>query len=221
MTDETLSQLTAIMRRIRGLSVPAGSDYGHGEIAALSKEALELLEHPEDKFEVFRLRRTVRNQQEALRHWRVQSDADAAAIRRLENQIIFAHSVNGALTVALECEKEKRNELVRALELAGIRLGILTARMRACHEETGMHALLDEAEMFCAEARAAANLNAPGTPGPNQGDHVEGHKPETIPPEHPEPPAKPQPPVQPMGDGDPLPDPPPPDPPGPDDSSKA
>jgi hypothetical protein len=42
-----------------------------------------------------------------------------------------------------------------ALRLAAVRLEILTDRMRACHEETGKHELLDEAESFCAEARAA------------------------------------------------------------------
>lgn len=42
-----------------------------------------------------------------------------------------------------------------ALQLAAIRLEILTGRMRACHEETRAHELLAEAEMFCTEARQA------------------------------------------------------------------
>lgn len=45
--------------------------------------------------------------------------------------------------------------LTRAMELAAVRLEILTSRMRACHEETGKHELLEEAEAFCREARAA------------------------------------------------------------------
>lgn len=45
--------------------------------------------------------------------------------------------------------------LEEALRLAAVRLEILTSRMRGCHEETGKHALLGEAEMFCQEARAA------------------------------------------------------------------
>jgi hypothetical protein len=42
----------------------------------------------------------------------------------------------------------------RALEMAAVRLEILTGRMRACREETGQHDLIDEAEAFCLEARA-------------------------------------------------------------------
>lgn len=44
-------------------------------------------------------------------------------------------------------------ELLAALELAAVRLEILTARLRGCHEETGRHQLLPEAEAFCLEAR--------------------------------------------------------------------
>ena len=51
--------------------------------------------------------------------------------------------------------------LERALELAAIRLGIAAGRMRACHEETGQHELLDEIEMFEAEARAALRATTP------------------------------------------------------------
>lgn len=39
-----------------------------------------------------------------------------------------------------------------ALKLCKVRLEILTGRMRGCHEETGKHELLDEAQMFCDEA---------------------------------------------------------------------
>lgn len=49
--------------------------------------------------------------------------------------------------------------LERELEHAAVRLEILTGRMRACHEETGNHGLLDEAEMFCKEARAALEFD--------------------------------------------------------------
>ena len=45
--------------------------------------------------------------------------------------------------------------LEAALRLAATRLEILTGRMRGCHEETGKHELLDEAEAFCDEARKA------------------------------------------------------------------
>ena len=46
--------------------------------------------------------------------------------------------------------------LRRALELAAVRLEILTGRMRACHEETGNHGLLQlEAVPFGEEAREA------------------------------------------------------------------
>ncbi len=45
-----------------------------------------------------------------------------------------------------------------ALRLAAVRLEILTDRMRGCHAETGKHELLDEAEMFCREARAALEV---------------------------------------------------------------
>lgn len=54
--------------------------------------------------------------------------------------------------VDLEARKAK---LEYALELAATRLEILTGRMRACHAETGRHQLLDEAELFSAEAKAA------------------------------------------------------------------
>lgn len=42
-----------------------------------------------------------------------------------------------------------------ALELAAIRLQIMEGRARGCHEETGNHELMEEAEMFTAEAREA------------------------------------------------------------------
>jgi hypothetical protein len=45
--------------------------------------------------------------------------------------------------------------LRRELELAAVRLEILTGRMRGCHEETGRHELIEEAEAFCVETRAA------------------------------------------------------------------
>ncbi len=45
--------------------------------------------------------------------------------------------------------------LVKGLEVAATRLQILTDRMRGCHEETGKHELLDEAQAFADEAKAA------------------------------------------------------------------
>ena len=52
-----------------------------------------------------------------------------------------------------------------ALELAAVRLEILTGRMRACHQETGKHELMDEAESFCREARAALQPFLPARGG--------------------------------------------------------
>ena len=46
---------------------------------------------------------------------------------------------------------ERERRLVEALKLAATRLEILTGRMRAC----GNHELLEEAVMFCEEARAS------------------------------------------------------------------
>lgn len=70
-----------------------------------------------------------------------QSDADAAQIDHL--------------TAENDRLKRENAALREAQRLAAIRLGILTGRMRACHAETGRHELLDEAEMFEQEARAA------------------------------------------------------------------
>jgi len=52
-------------------------------------------------------------------------------------------------------DPEALARLMAALELAATRLEILTDRMRGCHEITGRHELLSEAEAFCTEARAA------------------------------------------------------------------
>lgn len=49
----------------------------------------------------------------------------------------------------------ENRRLRKALDLAATRLGICLGRMRACHEQTRMHALLDEVEMFVDEARAS------------------------------------------------------------------
>ena len=54
-----------------------------------------------------------------------------------------------AAALAGPIERERR--LVEALKLAATRLEILTGRMRAC----GNHELLEEAVMFCEEARAS------------------------------------------------------------------
>lgn len=61
------------------------------------------------------------------------------------------------LLALLAAEREARERMEKALGLAAVRLEILTGRMRACHEETGQHELLDEAEAFCREARTALN----------------------------------------------------------------
>lgn len=45
-------------------------------------------------------------------------------------------------------------KLVAGLKEAATRMEILTARMRGCHEETGKHELLCEADMFCKGARS-------------------------------------------------------------------
>lgn len=50
-------------------------------------------------------------------------------------------------------EHAKRKRLREALQLAAFRLEIAAGRMRACHEETGKHELLDEIELFVTEAR--------------------------------------------------------------------
>ena len=65
----------------------------------------------------------------------------AAAVR-------YVYAVIGGEAVALR----------GALELAAVRLEILTGRMRACHQETGQHELLDEADSFCREAREATRI---------------------------------------------------------------
>ena len=55
----------------------------------------------------------------------------------------------------IEAQQARIVELEGALKLAAVRLEILTGRARACHEVTGMHELMDEAEMFCQEAKQA------------------------------------------------------------------
>ena len=42
---------------------------------------------------------------------------------------------------------------LEAMKLMSVRLEILTGRMRACHEETGRHELMAEAEAFVSEAK--------------------------------------------------------------------
>jgi hypothetical protein len=55
----------------------------------------------------------------------------------------------GGPGICRDCKEEQ------ALIQAATRLEICLGRMRGCHEETGMHELLDEVEMFVAEAKAA------------------------------------------------------------------
>ena len=73
----------------------------------------------------------------------------------------FAKSNDRLRTIATL--RAKLATAVGALEWAAVRLEILTGRMRACHQETGKHELLDEAEAFCGEARSAlTKLEAEG-----------------------------------------------------------
>lgn len=57
-------------------------------------------------------------------------------------------------------------QLLRALELAAIRLGILADRMEGCNDEAvkdgrfPVHELLSEARMFELEARTAAGMES-------------------------------------------------------------
>ncbi len=55
----------------------------------------------------------------------------------------------------LNAQSARISELESAMKLAAIRMEILVDRMRGCHEETGKHQLLDEAQMFVDEAKAA------------------------------------------------------------------
>lgn len=63
--------------------------------------------------------------------------------------------VTGKERCGVNAAEDEIRRLREALRLAGIRLGICADRMRGCHEETGQHELLDEVEMFEAEARQA------------------------------------------------------------------
>lgn len=70
----------------------------------------------------------------------------------------YADSIIAALTSADLEIREKLPEYIVAVRVQDIkllitRMEILTGRMRACHEETGKHELLSEAEAFCEEAK--------------------------------------------------------------------
>jgi hypothetical protein len=74
-------------------------------------------------------------------------------IRKLAARLEAENERLKAEVLALEKAREKQR---RALELAAVRLQILTDRERACHEETGNHELVEvEAQAFADEARAA------------------------------------------------------------------
>lgn len=68
---------------------------------------------------------------------------------------------SGSLIRERDEARAARDALRAALYWASVRLGICLGRMRACHEETGKHELLDEVEMFVAEARAALAAQPP------------------------------------------------------------
>ena len=82
---------------------------------------------------------------------------EEATMRGCDEQDFASDSEPMRLWATLDAEREKVRVLREALWKAAVRLEILTGRMRGCHAETGRHELMDEAEMFCAEARAALN----------------------------------------------------------------
>jgi hypothetical protein len=91
---------------------------------------------------------------------------------RLFQLAVQVNRLQGALDDArARADRAERGgaRLREALRLAAIRLEILTGRMRACHEETGNHELIEEAEMFVEEAKAASSSVAAldGTETPN------------------------------------------------------
>lgn len=82
---------------------------------------------------------------------------------RLSNaQRITVEAVKDRNAALARAEQAEAREAVlrEALRLAAVRLDICTGRMRGCHEKTGNHELLDEAEMFVSEARAALAATA-------------------------------------------------------------
>ena len=72
--------------------------------------------------------------------------------RRMEATATYIVAAQPSAVLALLDEIERLRE---GLKLAALRLRLLTDRMHGCHAETGKHELLDEAEAFCVEARAA------------------------------------------------------------------
>lgn len=59
----------------------------------------------------------------------------------------------GDIEYSLRKESAHWAALLWRVEQMSIRLEILTARMRGCHEDTGHHVLLGEAEAFVAEGK--------------------------------------------------------------------
>jgi hypothetical protein len=49
-------QIRACVEKIRSLTVPAGSDYGHGEVAAIAKEVLDILDSGRDSLDALMAR---------------------------------------------------------------------------------------------------------------------------------------------------------------------
>lgn len=83
----------------------------------------------------------------------------ASRIRELEREVERLTKVNehhrymrANLAPSRDAALADNERLRGALKRASIHLSILTGRMRACHEETKRHELIEEAEGFCAEA---------------------------------------------------------------------
>ena len=72
-------------------------------------------------------------------------------------------NIRKAITIyeAIVFEHNVGLDAYEALRTAAVRLVILTGRMRGCHEETGKHELMEEADMFCAEAKKAVEALCP------------------------------------------------------------
>ena len=78
----------------------------------------------------------------------------AAAHRMCEQHdrvLSYAYALEEISSMAAELLTTRK-----ALALAATRMEILAGRMRACHEETGKHELLPEAEAFVREAKEAS-----------------------------------------------------------------
>ena len=90
-------------------------------------------------------------------------DSNCASKEAGNNAAFIAHACNTYYTREAQHLSALRTieQLREALKAAAIRLGILTGRMRSCHQETGKHELLEEAEDFEREAWAALGVRLP------------------------------------------------------------